>query len=289
MVVYLVAAVWFAVLGVLRDLTWLTSVAGVALVVFVLAQSGVLFVEILPASVVFLLIGVLLLGLGLLVERGRRHLVTLVRENVDDPTWESAPPPGGLPPEEESQGPTRTWRSRTLWVGAATAISLALVPFAVAGQLSARWTGTEYRMRVAPLDPVDPFRGAYVSLRFPDLSDSLEQATYLAVRPEASGKKWVYIPLTAQGEHWVGGRPQLERGTGPVLRCPVDSGPWDSCGLGSYFLPQSDAAAVERAVGAGTAIATIKVDDAGRSLLIGLDAGGAQPLPPDPASPSPSS
>ena len=46
---------------------------------------------------------------------------------------------------------------------------LALVGVAVAPQLSARAFGDEYRMRVAPVDPIDPFRGAYVDLGYPDL------------------------------------------------------------------------------------------------------------------------
>ena len=46
---------------------------------------------------------------------------------------------------------------------------LALAGVAVAPQLSARLTGDTYLMRVAPARPVDPFRGAYVALDYPDL------------------------------------------------------------------------------------------------------------------------
>ena len=46
---------------------------------------------------------------------------------------------------------------------------LALVGLAVAPQLSARIVGDTYLVRVAPVDPIDPFRGAYVALDYPDL------------------------------------------------------------------------------------------------------------------------
>ena len=35
--------------------------------------------------------------------------------------------------------------------------------------LSARLTGEEVALRVEPIDPIDPFRGAYVDLGYPDL------------------------------------------------------------------------------------------------------------------------
>ena len=45
---------------------------------------------------------------------------------------------------------------------------LALVGVGVAPQLSARATGDTYLVRVAPVDPIDPFRGTYVALDYPD-------------------------------------------------------------------------------------------------------------------------
>ncbi len=59
--------------------------------------------------------------------------------------------------------------SRTGRVAVASLIQLALVPLAVAGPLSARLTGEEYLLEVAPVDPIDPFRGAYVALSYPGL------------------------------------------------------------------------------------------------------------------------
>ena len=49
---------------------------------------------------------------------------------------------------------------RTLTVGLVALAQLGFVTAAVAPQLSARLTGEAYLLRVAPLDPIDPFRGA---------------------------------------------------------------------------------------------------------------------------------
>ena len=58
--------------------------------------------------------------------------------------------------------------SRAVRVGAVCLVQLALVGAAVAGPLSARLTGQELLLEVEPVDPIDPFRGAYVDLDYPD-------------------------------------------------------------------------------------------------------------------------
>ena len=58
---------------------------------------------------------------------------------------------------------------RILTTTVVAASQLALVGLAVAPQLSARVAGDTYLVRVAPVDPIDPFRGAYVALDYPDL------------------------------------------------------------------------------------------------------------------------
>ena len=90
---------------------------------------------------------------------------------------------------------------------------LALVGVAVAPQLSARAFGDEYRMRVAPVDPIDPFRGAYVDLGYPDLRLNEDDTT---VPDEDRGT--VYITLVPDGDLWKSGRPhpQSSRRTGPT-------------------------------------------------------------------------
>lgn len=177
------------------------------------------------------------------------------------------PDPGGLPSQ-----PSR--RGHLARVVAAVLASLALLGVAVWPQLSARFAGEEIVLRVQPVDPIDPFRGAYVDLDYPDLpsqqfdeTDPLteqEQEAYDATRGTA------YVPLTRQGEVWVGGE---VRRTAPedgvYLTC--DDSSWRlRCGIESWFLPQSDAQALEDAVRDGRALATVRVDGSGNAALVDI-------------------
>lgn len=144
-------------------------------------------------------------------------------------------------------------------VAAATLVQLALLPIAVAAPLSARLTGEDYAFAVEPLDPIDPFRGAYVALGYPGLPD------------ESRASDWgdtVYVPLVRKGDLWTGQRPTTERPeTGPFLRCTDDS--WRlRCGIDSWFLPQEEALALERAVAGGRAVATVRIDSRGNAALV---------------------
>ncbi len=166
--------------------------------------------------------------------------------------------------------PTRTTR-----VAVAVLAQLALVGVAVLSPLSARLTGEEIRLRVEPVDPIDPFRGAYVDLGYPDLPDQpLARDGELGdpgegVEAEQRGR--AYVPLTQQGEVWVGGPVQRTRPDGLYLTC--DDSDWRlRCGIESLFLPQADAAEMQEAVGAGGAVATVKVDGRGNAALVEVTA-----------------
>ncbi len=74
--VYVVAAGWYAVLGVLRDSTRLTITATAALVLFTTVQSFAVFAPIVTGAALFLLLGIVLLGSGYLFDRGRRRLAS---------------------------------------------------------------------------------------------------------------------------------------------------------------------------------------------------------------------
>ncbi len=164
-------------------------------------------------------------------------------------------------------------------VVSAVLASLVLVGVAVWGPLSARLTGDEVRLRVAPVDPMDPFRGAYVDLGYPDLPGQPQvfdpSAPEPAV-PETEGQAvedergTAYVRLTRQGEVWVGEPVQRSRpADGLYLTCNDES--WRlQCGIESWFLPQDDASALEDAVRNGTAIATVKVDARGNAALIAV-------------------
>lgn len=73
---YVAVAGWYAVLGTLRDTGVLTALASGALVLFVVVQSFAVFQPLLSGAALFLLLGLLLLGAGVLVHRGRRQLLS---------------------------------------------------------------------------------------------------------------------------------------------------------------------------------------------------------------------
>lgn len=73
--VYVVAAGWYAALGVMRDSGRLTFTAMAALVLFTTVQSFAVFAPIVTGAALFLVLGVIFLGSGYLFDRGRRHLV----------------------------------------------------------------------------------------------------------------------------------------------------------------------------------------------------------------------
>lgn len=166
---------------------------------------------------------------------------------------------------------------RRVLVGAAVIVQLLLVGVAVRPQLSARLTGEEVRLRVAPVDPIDPFRGAYVDLGYPDLPGQPQVFTETGEPTETEveeaererGEAWV--PLTRQGEVWVGGPVVRARpSSGLFLRCD-DSGWRLSCGIESWFLPEDRAAALEDAVRDDAAVATVRVDARGNAALVGIE------------------
>ena len=131
---------------------------------------------------------------------------------------------------------------------------------AVAPQLSARVLGDTYVVRVAPVDPVDPFRGAYVALDYPDLHHD----------PSSSGAGGdLYVTLVRDGGVWTAGEWSRERpDDGPYLAC--DDRSWQvRCGIESFFLPQDRALETERLLRDG-AVAELRVDSRGNAAVVGV-------------------
>ncbi len=79
-VVYLAASVWFAVVGAARDRPQLINLATAGLVLFVTVQSFGVFAPLLSGAALFLILGVILIGVGAVAERGRRRLLEEVTE-----------------------------------------------------------------------------------------------------------------------------------------------------------------------------------------------------------------
>ncbi len=150
---------------------------------------------------------------------------------------------------------------------------LALVGVGVAPQLSARVTGDTYLMTVAPIDPIDPFRGAYVALDYPDLrhdgSEPIDAAGLGALDDGEEGA--VFITLVQEGDVWAAGAWTRDRpDSGPYLAC--DDRSWQiRCGIESYFLPQDQAAATEDLLRDG-AVAEVRIDGRGNAAVVDVRA-----------------
>ena len=150
----------------------------------------------------------------------------------------------------------------------ACVLSAALVPLAVWPQLSARLTGETYHLAVAPVDPIDPFRGAYVTLDYPGLERARPTGWTGGTRP-------VFVPLqrTEGSDLWTGGRALREApATGPYLRCHAGQGRL-RCGIESLFASQDDARRLERDLADG-AVARVEVDRRGNAAVVGLRQAG---------------
>lgn len=164
--------------------------------------------------------------------------------------------------------------NRFATLGAVLLVQAGLVGAAVAPQLSARLTGDTYQLRVEPLDPIDPFRGAYVTLDYPDLrhdgSEFFNEPGMGALDDGDSGD--VFVTLVPRGEVWVADAWLRERPSGdqPYLTCH-DRDWLIKCGIDSFFLPQDEAAAMEDVLVDG-AIAEVKIDGRGHGALIDVRA-----------------
>ena len=146
---------------------------------------------------------------------------------------------------------------------------LALVAVAVGPQLVVQATGEDYRMRVRPLDPIDPFRGAYVTLGYPDLRDRDDS------RPASmdDGERGdVFVTLVEEDGFWVmDERTRTRPDSGPYLACTDRN--WDiRCGIESYFVPQDRAQDLERALADG-GVATVRIDSRGNARVVAVDGG----------------
>lgn len=163
--------------------------------------------------------------------------------------------------------------TRTTRVAVAAVVQLVLVGAVVWAPVSARLTGEEVRLRVEPVDPIDPFRGAYVDLSYPDLPGSSGVGDGSSVPASEGERGTAYVTLTREGGVWVGGevlrRPPAD---GTYLRCD-DSGWRLRCGIESRWLPQDEAAAAQDSLRDGTAVATVRVDSRGHAALVDVTTG----------------
>jgi uncharacterized membrane-anchored protein len=122
-------------------------------------------------------------------------------------------------------------------------------------------TGDEVALRTVPVDPVDLFRGRYVTLRYEISSLDVEEG----IQPGDS----VYVPLYETGEAWTGSfgftspPPDDTFIRGTVREVAGRSAEIDY-GIGTYFTDEEDARRLE---GAGTLLVTVAIDDGGQARI----------------------
>jgi uncharacterized membrane-anchored protein len=121
--------------------------------------------------------------------------------------------------------------------------------------------GDEVTLRTVPVDPVDLFRGRYVTLRYEISSLGVEEG----IQPGDA----VYVPLHETEGVWTGSfgyvSPPAEgkfvRGT---VRSIADRTADVEYGIEAYYTDEEDARRLERA---GTLLVTVAVDDGGRARI----------------------
>jgi len=154
-------------------------------------------------------------------------------------------------------------RRRIVALGVALAVQLALLAAVAGPRLAVRLTGTEYRLAVEPLDPIDPLRGAYVDLRVRGVPSFTERegTVFVLLRPTRGGGGGLLRGSGTVGEEAPAG--------GPYLRCAADGSV--SCGIESFFASQGDARRLGARVAGKGGVARVKVGLGGRAVLVGLE------------------
>jgi uncharacterized membrane-anchored protein len=121
--------------------------------------------------------------------------------------------------------------------------------------------GDEVTLRTVPVDPVDLFRGRYVTLRYEISNVNVEEGIQAGDA--------VYVPLYETGGAWTGSfgysSPPPE---GTFVRGTVRSiagGPAQvEYGIETYYTDEDDARRLERA---STLLVTVAVDDGGQARI----------------------
>jgi uncharacterized membrane-anchored protein len=135
----------------------------------------------------------------------------------------------------------------------------ALIPLGLIGWNEvALATGREVTLRTVPVDPIDLFRGRYVTLRY--------EISSLRVPP---GAHTVYVPLRRDGEHWTGDVALLdEPAGGPFIRGTATDGGIE-LGIETYYADEDEARRLERR--AGGLVVHVVLDDGGRARISGVE------------------
>lgn len=154
-----------------------------------------------------------------------------------------------------------TGRRRTaFWVLVAVQ---ALVPLGlIAWNELALASGTEVTLRTVPVDPIDLFRGRYVTLRY--------EVSEAEVEPGTRAGDTVYVSLREEGGRWVGGRATRGRPDGDTVIRGRFNGSTIVYGIETYYADEDEARRLEAEAGDGLDVRVV-LDDDGRARISGVE------------------
>jgi uncharacterized membrane-anchored protein len=150
-----------------------------------------------------------------------------------------------------------THRRRLLFV--ALVAAQALLPLLlIAWNEQALASGTRVTLRTVPVDPIDPFRGRYVTLNY-----------VISTAPAGYGPSaTVYVPLREGDDAWLGGVPtSMQPGEGTFIRGRVGSSGRIEFGIERYFTDEDEA---QRLEAAGPLLVDVVLDEHGVARIAGV-------------------
>ena len=146
----------------------------------------------------------------------------------------------------------------------------AVVPLAMIGWNEAALArGTPVRLKTAPLDPVDLFRGRYVRLNY--------TISFLPTTGRVRAGDTVYVVLTERGDFWSGDVATTRRpGSGTFIRGRV-AGAFSGrarieYGIETYYTDEDEAPRLERE--ARALYVDVRLDDDGDARIAGVEPAG---------------
>jgi uncharacterized membrane-anchored protein len=126
-------------------------------------------------------------------------------------------------------------------------------------------TGDEVRLRTEPVDPVDFFRGRYVTLNY-DISS-------VPIEGQPPVGTTVYVPLRDVGAYWTGSFASPRQPSGRFISGRVTEGGQILYGIETYFVDERQASKYESAAASGQLYVDIVLDDSGRAKIQELHVG----------------
>ena len=144
----------------------------------------------------------------------------------------------------------------------------ALLPLALIGWNEvALATGERVRLATQPIDPVDLFRGRYVTLRY--------EISTLPLDDDAGRGETVYVVLEEERETWIGRSATRERPPDDEtfirgrVRSVVDGEAEIEYGIETYYADEAEARALERR--AGRLHVDVVLGDDGEAKIDGIE------------------